>query len=177
MRSPCFVVAVVSGLALGAVASADTVVLTADRDSTLYEPEEEKANGAGSYIFAGNTDGGDRRRAVLHFDVAGSIPAGATINSVTLQLYMSRTQAGDRTVTLHRATSDWGEGSSNASGQEGGPDSAEQDDATWRYTFYARTTLPPRRSGAVWGATSTPARARARPSVGTGSTRGRRRRW
>jgi spore coat protein A len=49
---------------------------------------------------------------------------------------MSRTQAGGVPVNLHRLTADWGEGSSNAGGQEGGGESAATGDATWRYRFW-----------------------------------------
>ncbi|MEE8522625.1 MAG: hypothetical protein V3T72_01740 [Thermoanaerobaculia bacterium] len=37
------------------------------------------ANGAGQHLFIARTAAGNRRRAVLAFDVAGQIPAGSTI--------------------------------------------------------------------------------------------------
>ena len=76
-------------LAAGAVAPAagGTVVLTPSRDNTLYEsPTGELSNGAGEYLFAGSTLNGNRRRALLAFDVAGQLPAEATIESATLTL-------------------------------------------------------------------------------------------
>lgn len=40
--------------------------------------------------MVGMTNDGFRRRSLLGFDVAGSIPAGSTINSVTLNLTIDR---------------------------------------------------------------------------------------
>ncbi|MCL4209693.1 MAG: hypothetical protein KJZ68_03425, partial [Phycisphaerales bacterium] len=114
----------VSVLATGGPASAraDQVVLVADRDNTLYErPAGDVSNGAGQRFFAGRTgqqvDG--VRRGLLRFDVAGAVPPGSVITGVTLRLNMSRTRAGNRTVSIHRLLSDWGEGPSDAFGEEG----------------------------------------------------------
>ncbi|MBW2273503.1 MAG: DNRLRE domain-containing protein [Deltaproteobacteria bacterium] len=117
-------------------ALADVVSINPSRDNTIYEPESEKSNGAGTRLFSGRTNAGLMRRALIAFDVAGPISAGSTIDAVTLRLNLSRTRAGPETVSLHRATLDWGEGTSLASGQEGAPDSATGDDATWEYRFY-----------------------------------------
>ena len=114
---------------------ADVIELEASKDNTLFEEDEKKSNGIGSYFFAGNTDSSETRRAVIAFDLS-AVPAGSTINSVTLTLYMSRTQAGDVSNSLHRLLADWGEGNSDAGGQEGGGDSSQLNDASWRYRFY-----------------------------------------
>jgi spore coat protein A len=129
-------VVILSILLMPWVATADVISIGAFKDNTLYEPFEDKSNGAGEYFFAGNTDGKGVRRGVLAFDPASAIPAGSTINSVTLKLYMSRTQSDDESVVLHRLLVDWGEGASDASGQEGDPAGAEDEDATWAYSFY-----------------------------------------
>ncbi len=118
-------------------APADVVTIEPSGDATILSEDDRKANGSGAYFFAGNTDQGDQRRALIRFDMAGNLPAGATINSVSLQLHVSRSAvAGDRTVELHRVLTDWTEGPSNPGGQEGGGDSAELGDVTWRYTSY-----------------------------------------
>ena len=49
---------------------------------------------------------------------------------------MSRTNAGPAPVSLHRATADWGEGTSDAPGQEGDGTDATPSDATWFHTFF-----------------------------------------
>ncbi|MCB9858239.1 MAG: DNRLRE domain-containing protein [Phycisphaerales bacterium] len=116
---------------------ADVVSIGADKDNTLYESASGGlSNGSGEHMFAGETGAGELRRAVIAFDVAGNVPAGATIISVTLTLYMSRTIAGIETVTLHPLDADWGEGTSDATGPEGAGATATIGDATWLHTTY-----------------------------------------
>ncbi len=119
---------------------ADTVVLEASRDNTLYESTSGNlSNGAGDHTFAGVTLVGDLRRALIDFDVAAAIPAGSTIDSVTLTLNMSRSITGPQDVTIHRVLADWGESTSNAGGEEGGGGPAATGDATWVHTFFPDT--------------------------------------
>ncbi len=115
-----------------------SATLTPDRDNTLYEDSTgQLSNGAGQFIFAGVTNQPLIRRGALHFDVAGSqIPAGSTIDSVTLTLHMSRTIGGTTTVSLHRFTSAWGEGGSQAGGAEGMGAASMTDDVTWIHAFF-----------------------------------------
>lgn len=118
-------------------ARADVVTIVSGRDVTLYENDEgAAANGSGEHFFAGRTNAGEIRRGMLWFDVASAVPPGSTITGVTLRLRMSKTIVGTMTTTLHRVQRDWGEGASNAFGQEGGGTNPERDDATWIHTFY-----------------------------------------
>ena len=118
-------------------AAATVVTLNPVRDNTIYQSTTNtESNGAGSYLFAGLTDNDEIRRGLLAFTVAGSVPAGSIIDSVTLTLTMSRSRVNDFDFTLHRVTSNWGEGTSNADGQEGGGVAATANDATWLHTFY-----------------------------------------
>jgi hypothetical protein len=114
------------------------VQISADKDNTLYEdPNGSLSNGAGDYFFAGKTGSGFIRRALLKFDIT-TIPAGAVIDSVKLTLNMSRTQPGNNElIELHRVLSDWGEGNSDASANEGSGAPATSGDATWIHTFFA----------------------------------------
>lgn len=113
-----------------------TVTLTPARDTTLYQSETGSiGNGAGQHLFAGRTDTGAIRRALLAFDL-GDIPAGATVLSATLTLTMSKSIAGQTPVALHAVAADWGEGTSDAPGEEGGGTLAAPGDATWLHTFY-----------------------------------------
>lgn len=129
---------------LGATLTAqgiESVELTPAKDNTLYQSDTGSlSNGAGIAVFAGRTapqNGGARRRAVLAFDVS-SIPQGATVAGVTLKLRNSSTRNnGTQTVELHRLTSDWGEGTSNAgSTNDGDGAPATTGDATWIHTFF-----------------------------------------
>ncbi|MCI0632982.1 MAG: multicopper oxidase domain-containing protein, partial [Actinobacteria bacterium] len=121
-------------------ASADVVSLGASKDNTIYSESGSESNGAGDYLFAGATKDGPLRRALVAFDVAATIPPGSTISGVTLRLYLSRTRTGDQTVSLYRVLADWGEGTSDAGGEEGGGAPATTGDATWTHRFYPSTT-------------------------------------
>ena len=120
------------------------VEVPASLDNTLFETAAgDLSNGAGQYLFAGNTAplrAGATRRGLLSFDVASILPGGVTINSVALTLYMSRSISGAQDISLHRLTQEWGEGSSDASGQEGGGATATPGDATWLHTFNPGST-------------------------------------
>lgn len=119
-------------------ARADTVVLSAVKDNTLYQTysgSTTNSNGKGEHIFTGRTDDGYLRRAFIAFDVS-AIPAGSTITGVSLTLFMSRSRASAVNVSLHRATASWGEGTSNAAEEEGRGALATPGDATWLHRFY-----------------------------------------
>ena len=111
------------------------VVLEAERDATVYEEGNGTiANGSGSYLFTGRTEsrnGSAERRALLAFPITDAIPEGSTIDSVSLELTMSRTISGGQTVRLHRLLEDWSEGPSDPTGQEGGGATAVAGDVTW----------------------------------------------
>jgi hypothetical protein len=115
------------------------VTINALKDNTLYESATGAlSNGAGQHFFAGRTAqaSGSIRRGLVAFNITGSIPSGATITNVTLSLNMSQTSSGNQTVDLHRVLANWGEGTSQASGNEGGGAPATTGDATWLHTFY-----------------------------------------
>lgn len=114
-----------------------TIVLTPTKDNTLYEDNAgATSNGVGAFFFVGKTNGDSIRRGLLAFDVAGQVPPGARVVSATLQLQMSKTTGGAVAVALHRAQADWGEGTSDASGNEGSGVSATTGDATWLHTHF-----------------------------------------
>jgi len=128
------------GFILAVPTRADVVVLPPVEDATLYS-KGGISNGAGEYLFAGRTWVGSARRAVLRFDLQGSVPPGSTVSDVSLTLYMSRSIAGLQTVDLHRLTASWGEGSIVAAGNEGvGFPASVGIDATWGWRFY--NTVP-----------------------------------
>ncbi len=61
-----------------------TINITPDRDNSIYS--ESNNSGGDGPLFSGETCSGNSRRALIHFDVAGNLPAGATITAVTLTL-------------------------------------------------------------------------------------------
>ena len=128
-----------TGIASG-VASAATISITPSKDNTLYEfdPDEgDFSNALGIYFFIGETVMGELRRGVLAFNIAGSIPPGSTITGVSLSMNASRVfNDVARTAELHRLLADWGEGTSDAPGEEGDGAPATPNDATWRHRFF-----------------------------------------
>jgi len=150
---------------------AQTVQLTTSKDNTLFQPDlaGDRSSGIGPQVFAGRVGGFGGgvglRRGVLAFDVAGSVPAGATITSATLTLQCSHVPIADasntRTQRLRRASANWGEGTSDA-GINGGTGAAPTaGDATWNHTFYP---------GSLWGTPGGDFSATVSSSVGVTGT-------
>jgi hypothetical protein len=123
-----------AGAALGA--RADTVFVPAARDNTLFaDPAGSLSSGAGTGVFAGNNSASNTRRALVFFDVAAAIPAGATVDSVELRLNVSSSpNTTPQLFTVHRVLHPWGEGSSVSTGGAGAP--SAPGDATWIHRFY-----------------------------------------
>src|SRR5258706_9655315 len=137
-QSSLFVLAALSAFTVASSVRASVISVSAAKDNALYHDDTgETSNGIGNNLFAGSTAFGDIRRAVMAFDVASEIPAGSTINSVTLTMNMSRCGPTCGTAVpmeLHALLADWGEGASFAGGQEGIPAQAQEFDATWLHS-------------------------------------------
>lgn len=130
--------------------------ISPSKDNTLYEHTmnpAEWSNGAGQYMFSGQIGAmavaplGPLRRALIAFDIAGVVPANATITGATLRLNVSRARNVGANVALHRLLVNWGEGGSDAPGNEAGganganPDGstlpdAEPNEATWTHRLH-----------------------------------------
>lgn len=115
--------------------------LIPSKDNTLYESlTGTVSNGVGQYLFFGRTNQGAVRRALMAFDVAASIPSGSVIESAVLRISVTMTIAGPSNATVRRVQQDWGQGTSNAGGQEGTGTDATAGDATWIHTFFDTDT-------------------------------------
>jgi hypothetical protein len=90
-------------------AAAAEVTLTPIADTTIADGVDpgsgedftDNSSGACDNLFAGNTNDDFARRALIEFDVAGNVPAGSTINSVTLTVVVNRSgdnQAASMTI-------------------------------------------------------------------------------
>ena len=116
------------------------VQIGAAKDNTLYESVPDSlSNGLGAHFFVGRTNAAGSfkiRRGLIAFNIASNIPAGSSIQSVVLILSMNKTISGDQTVSLHKLTADWGEGTSKAAFGEGMGAPATNNDATWLHRFY-----------------------------------------
>jgi spore coat protein A len=113
-----------------------TVTLIATKDNVLYETVDgSTSNALGRFLYTGNTNQGQRRRSVVAFDLS-AIPQGVTIQDAQLRLYCNSSGGAAFRVAVHRLTSDWGEGTSQAGGNEGTGAPATPGDATWLHTFF-----------------------------------------
>ncbi len=103
---------------LGSVANADVVTLSPSADTTLHEYFPDNNLGAQIHFNAGTTQNGPRTRGLMRYDIAGFVPAGATINAVTLTLeVVGQPVDGDApsNFELHRMLVGWGEGTGSGS--------------------------------------------------------------
>jgi len=109
-----------------------SITLTADMDNTIFS-EGEISNGAGTSFFCGLTASGNKRRALLHFNLS-SLPADAVIGTATLNLFVNKITNGSglQPIEAHVLLANWGEGTSSGSG---GGAAATTNDATWSTRF------------------------------------------
>ena len=118
-----------------ATCAADEIQLVPNKDTTIFEENDGLSNGSGSNLFSGataNRNGGAARRALLAFDLSG-VPTDAMVTSASLTMRVNKVPSGQVTndFGLHRLTTDFGEGGSDAPGQEGRGTNAAAGDATW----------------------------------------------
>ncbi|MCI0334516.1 MAG: DNRLRE domain-containing protein [Planctomycetes bacterium] len=121
-------------------AQCDTVTIGASKDNTIFHNTANNSAGGSAGIFAGTTAFGSPRRGLIAFDVAGIVPAGATITAVELRLYLGMAAGGvSQSVGLHRLTKDWGEGTAGSTlptvRMAGNGFASSPGDATWNANF------------------------------------------
>jgi hypothetical protein len=132
-----FCIIVITCFLISSVPAQTTVSISAAADNTIYQNPNGNSNALGQNIFSGTNGGGSPRRGLIKFDVAAAIPAGATIISVTLTLNCNISRAIVDNVSLHKLSSNWGEGTSNAGATgDGAGVTATANDATWLTTFF-----------------------------------------
>ena len=131
--------AVLLGAAAHSALLADTVILNASADATLFQVNPNNSAGGDVFFNAGTTQNGTRNRALLQFDIASALPAGALITGASLELEVVRRPADGFEASLfglHRVLRSWGEGSTVVQDNSGGLGApALAGDATWLYRF------------------------------------------
>lgn len=129
-------------LAAAALSAQTTVPVPCAQDNTLYESATGTlSNGRGTGLYVGITGQPGLRRALVQFDVAAAVPAGARVLSAELGIYtLQTTFGGNVDVAMHRVLQSWGEGTSIAPGGGGSGGAATTGDATWLHRFYPSTT-------------------------------------
>jgi hypothetical protein len=116
-----------------------TINIDAAADNTIYQNQVGNSNALGQNIFSGTTNAGSIRRGLIRFNIAGNVPAGATITAATLTLNCNVSRSNPDTVKLHRLTATWGEGTSDAGAGpgDGNGTAATTNDATWESRFFS----------------------------------------
>jgi hypothetical protein len=114
-----------------------TVTIGATKDNNIFADNTSNSNAKGPNFVAGSNGSGFARRALLAFDIASNIPAGATITAASLDLNMVHTSgsAGPQNFDLHSLLENWGEATSLDAGNPGNGVPATPGDATWNNSF------------------------------------------
>ena len=142
------------------IASAATVTIGADADTTIHESFPANNFGARATLQAGaTTSASARTRALVSFNVAAAVPPGATILATRLTLTATDAPPVAQTTQpfeIRRIVRPWTEGAQSAAA--GGP--AAVNDATWSHRLYPNT---------VWAAAGTDLATGARAEVAVGN--------
>ena len=154
-RGFCVVLAGMGLIAASHDLRAATITLPAVQDATLFGGGDASSNTslADPGIFVGTDGSKNPKRGLIEFNVAGNIPAGSTITSVTLQLTVGQaagtsgnggTLSSATTISLFDESQAWGQptnvaGSTTFSGMGHGKPAATGD-ATWNEPFYSATS-------------------------------------
>jgi hypothetical protein len=146
-------------LAVGVLADvpalrAESVTSYAVKDNSIFQ-NNDKANGIGVWIAAGQNNSSQIQRGLIQFDLA-AIPAAAQVSAVTLNLYVvdvpKTDKAKQRSFWVQAlqgiGTPSWGEGASDAKDVGQGV-AAQPGDATWYYKQYNTVSWPTGRDGAL----------------------------
>lgn len=114
-----------------------SVTINPSKDNNIYGSNTSNSNALGEYIAVGNSNTGSLHRGLIAFDISANVPAGAIINSASLSFNVSASApgAGIQPLYLHKATSNWGEGTSFTF-TSGIGTAATSNDATWLHAFY-----------------------------------------
>jgi hypothetical protein len=131
-------------------AGADSVALSDSKDTTIFSGFTSNSAGATPGMFGGVDGNKNVSRSLVQFPISGNIPAGATVTSAYLVLYLGQVAGSDttpRVFELHRLAADWGEGSTGSSftgiAGTGQGFAAQEGDATWSSRFFSATSPKP----------------------------------
>ncbi len=148
-------VLVCATLATSQAMAGSVTISSSNHDNTIFSGGTTNSLGAGIGMFAGTDANGASgvKRGLVSFDIKDNVPAGSTIQSVTLTLTLAQVagagsnftggDATPREIDLHRVTASWGEGTAG-SGQpitaDGQGFAAGNGDATWTDRSFSPST-------------------------------------
>lgn len=149
-RRPLIAIAAIALASLAHISYGATVNIGASRDASIFQNNPNNASGGGNALTSGTNGNGSPRRALIGFDVAANLPAGAVVQSVQLNLVLGAVAGGGGagggpasvTIGLHELQANWGEGitqqqnpASDALGGQGQGLAAANGDVTWNSNF------------------------------------------
>lgn len=147
VRNACL--AALALLSAARSADADIVTLGTSKDTSIFSNNTGNTAGGNDVLYVGKNASGATRRALVEFDInSAGIPAGSTIDSVTLTLFMNGFSGSvfgaDRDVRLFRVTSAWGNGTTGSGGSSGGGGQGTaavpgNGDVTWSHSSFNTT--------------------------------------
>lgn len=136
-------------------AAAEVVNVPASKDAMIFgtaaNADTNNASGKGPAMFAGADGSSNRKRGLMQFDIAATVPAGAQITNVTLTLYLAQVAGSgaggaggnvpQRTLNLFDLQQDWGEGTSGSPTSPGVGGTGQgyprvTGDSSWDYAIY-----------------------------------------
>ncbi|MBA4106418.1 MAG: hypothetical protein C0485_11725 [Pirellula sp.] len=146
------IVSLLSLLAVSSDSRAATITLGASQDGTIYSNHINRGSGGGNALIVGTNGRDAPRRALIEFDVAGQVPAGAVIQNVKLTMVMGQLPTEPEefsTIELHRVSASWGEGTTqqqnppnDSFGGMGQGAPAHDGDVTWSSRFWGSPPTP-----------------------------------
>jgi hypothetical protein len=122
-------------------------VIGASKDNTIFENVPNNSGGGAAGIFSGNNNTPSKRRGLIAFNIAASVPADSTITGVELSMYLANApNTNNQTIGLHRLSLDWGENTADTSSPAvsgaGNGVAALAGDATWNQNFFGTSSWP-----------------------------------
>jgi len=124
----------------GLAADTLTLEIRPSADTSLIEVKPDNNTGAQPFVMAATTQNFTRNHGLFQFDVAGQLPAGATVTSASVAFEVTRQPVDGYDIGhfgLYRMLVSWGEGTREAesvfSPGLGAP--AQLGEATWNHRF------------------------------------------
>jgi hypothetical protein len=141
-----FVLCLIITVAAGSIHAA-TISILPSKDNTIFENVPNNSGGGAAGVFSGTNNIPSRRRGLIAFDIASSVPAGSTITGVELSMYLANApNTNNQTIGLHRLSLNWGENPSDTSSPAvsgaGNGVPAAANDATWNENFFGTSAWP-----------------------------------
>jgi hypothetical protein len=117
-----------------------TTTINALKDNAIFQSNVNNSGGGSPGIQVGANGQGSSRRGLIAFDVAANVPAGSTITSAQLRMYVGDAPStASRIIGLHKLSKEWGEGTAGSSALAlngiGSGFPASPGDATWSHAM------------------------------------------